>query len=59
MKIISRKTFRKVVDISDRLNIWFKNVFGLDAKRKVLDKKQDMITMRELDRTIGKALRDS
>ena len=59
MKIISRKTFRKVVDISDRLNIWFKNVFGLDAKRKVLEKKQDMITMRELDRTIGKALRGS
>ena len=51
--------FRKVVDISDRLNIWFKNVFGLDAKRKMLEKKQDMITMRELDRTIGKALRGS
>ena len=57
MKLISRKIFRKVVDVSDRLNIWFKNVFGLDAKRKVLEKKQDMITMRELDRTIGKALR--
>ena len=59
MKLISRKIFRKVVDVSDRLNIWFKNVFGLDAKRKVLEKKQDMITMRELDRTIGKALRGS
>ena len=56
MKIISRKTFRKVVDISDRLNIWFKKVFGLDAKRKVLETKQDLITMDELDNTIGKAL---
>ncbi len=56
MKIISRKTFRKVVDVSDRLNIWFKKVFGLDAKRKVLETKQNLITMDELDNTIGKAL---
>jgi hypothetical protein len=56
MKIISRKTFRKVVNISDRLNIWFKNTFGLDAKRKVLEAKQDLTTMDELDRTIGKAI---
>lgn len=56
MKIISRKTFRKVVNISDRLNIWFKNTFGLDAKRKVLEAKQDLTTMDELNNTIGKAL---
>ena len=56
MKIISRKTFRKVVDVSDRLNIWFKKVFGLDAKRKVLETKQNLITMDELDNTIGKSL---
>ena len=56
MKIISRKTFRKVVDISDRLNIWFKKTFGLDGKRKVLEAKQDLTTMDELDNTIGKAL---
>ena len=56
MKIISRKTFRKVVDVSDRLNIWFKKVLGLDAKRKVLETKQNLITMDELDNTIGKAL---
>lgn len=56
MKLISRKTFRKVVDVSDRLNIWFKKTFGLDAKRKVLETKQDLTTMDELDNTIGKAL---
>jgi len=56
LKIISRKTFRKVVNISDRLNIWFKNTFGLDAKRKVLEAKQELTTMDELDRTIGKAI---
>jgi hypothetical protein len=54
--MISRKTFRKVVNISDRLNIWFKNTFGLDAKRKVLEAKQDLTTMDELNNTIGKAL---
>ena len=56
MKIISRKTFRKVVNVSDRLNIWFKKTFGLDAKRKVLEAKQDLTTMDELDRTIGQAI---
>jgi len=56
LKIISRKTFRKVVDVSDRLNIWFKKVFGLDAKRKILETKQDLITIDELDNTIGKSL---
>ena len=56
MKIISRKTFRKVVDVSDRLNIWFKKVFGLDAKRKVLETKQNLITMDEIDNTIAKEL---
>jgi|TARA_B100001964_G_C13708615_1_gene369266 hypothetical protein len=56
LKIISRKTFRKVVDVSDRLNIWFKKVFGLDAKRKILETKQDLTTMDELDNTIGKSL---
>jgi DNA integrity scanning protein DisA with diadenylate cyclase activity len=56
LKIISRKTFRKVVNVSDRLNIWFKKTFGLDAKRKVLEAKQDLTTMDELDRTIGQAI---
>jgi hypothetical protein len=56
LKIISRKTFRRIVNISDRLNIWFKKTFGLDAKRKVLEAKQDLTTMDELDNTIGKAL---
>ena len=48
--------FRQVVDVSDRLNVWFKKVFGLDAKRKVLVTAQDLTTMDELDNTIGKSL---
>jgi len=48
--------FRQVVDVSDRLNVWFKKVFGLDAKRRVLVTAQDLTTMDELDNTIGKSL---
>ena len=56
MKIRKRNLFRLVIDISDEVNIWFQDVFGLNPKRKVLEKKQDFVTMRELDNTIGKAL---
>jgi hypothetical protein len=56
MKIRKRNLFRLVIDISDKVNIWFQDVFGLNPKRKVLEKKQDFVTMRELDNTIGKAL---
>ena len=56
MKIRKRNLFRLVIDISDKVNIWFQDVFGLNPKRKVLENKQDFVTMRELDNTIGKAL---
>jgi hypothetical protein len=56
MKIRKRNLFRLVIDISDKVNIWFQDVFGLNPKRKVLENKQDFVTMRELDNTIGKSL---
>ena len=56
MKIKTRHISRFVIDISDKVNIWFQDFFGFNAKRKVLEKKQDFVTMRELDNTIGKAL---
>ena len=56
MKIRKRNLFRLAIDISDKVNIWFQDAFGFNAKRKVLEKKQDFVTMRELDNTIGKAL---
>ena len=56
MKIRKRNLFRLVIDISDKVNIWFQDMFGLNPKRKILEKKQDFVTMRELDNTIGKAL---
>ena len=56
MKIRKRNLFRLVIDISDKVNIWFQDVFGLNPKRKLLEKKQDFVTMSELDNTIGKSL---
>jgi len=56
MKIRKRNLFRLVIDISDKVDIWFQDMFGLNPKRKILEKKQDFVTMRELDNTIGKAL---
>lgn len=51
-----RKLFRLAIEISDNVNIWFKDTFNVDPKRKVLEKKQDLVTMHELDNTIGKSL---
>ena len=51
-----RKVFRLLVDISDRVNIWCRDVFGIDPKRKVMEKAQDLTTITELDATIGKSL---
>ena len=56
MKIRKRNLFRLLVEISDKLNILIQDAFGFNAKRKVLEKKQDFITIRELDNTIGKSL---
>ena len=56
MKIRKRNLFRLIVEISDKFNILIQDTFGINAKRKLLEKKQDFITMRELDNTIGKSL---
>jgi hypothetical protein len=54
---LKRKLFRKLVDIADRVNIWFTSSFNLNPKRRVLEIQQDLqITMQDLDNTIGKAL---
>jgi len=56
VKIRKRNLFRLLIEISDKLNILIQDTFGFNAKRKVLEKKQDFVTMRELDNTIGKSL---
>lgn len=56
MKIRKRHLFRWIVEISDNINILFQDIFGFNAKRKILEKKQDLVSMKELDDTIGKSL---
>ena len=53
---MKRKLFRWAIDVADRVNIFFKDVFNIDPKRRVLESKQDLLTMRQLDSTIGKAI---
>nr|MBT6355063.1 hypothetical protein [Pelagibacteraceae bacterium] len=56
MRIRKRNLFKLIIEISDKFNILIQDAFGINAKRKVLEKKQDFVTMRELDNTIGKSL---
>jgi len=53
---VRRKLFRWAIDVADRVNIFFKDVFNIDPKRRVLESKQDLLTMKQLDSTIGRAL---
>jgi len=54
---LKRKTFRMLVDIADRVNIWLTTKFNSNPKRRVLEIQQDLqTTMKDLDSTIGKAL---
>ena len=55
-RIRKRIAFRLLVESTDKVNIRFQDMFGLNPKRKILEKKQDFVTMRELDNTIGKSL---
>ena len=55
---ISRKMFRRIVNISDKMNVWFKSFFNLDAKKKLLEMKQDREwSVPEMEQTIGSSLR--
>ena len=56
MKFRKRNLFRLIVEISDKFNILIQDTVGINTKRKLLEKKQDFVTIRELDNTIGKSL---
>ena len=53
---MKRKFFRWLIDQFDTINFWLEKKFNLNPKRTLLEKQQDMITLKELDRTIGKHL---
>lgn len=51
-----RKLFRWAIDVADSINIWFTSTFNLNPKRKVMEKQQDFVSVKELENTIGKSL---
>lgn len=56
MKIRKRKIFRWCVDFADSINFWFQDRFNLNPKRVILERKQDLVTTKELEETIGRSL---
>jgi hypothetical protein len=56
LKIRKRKIFRWAVDFFDNVNIWFEDKFNLNPKRTILEKQQDLVSLEELERTVGKNL---
>lgn len=56
MKIRRRQIFRWCVDFADGINFWFQDRLNLNPKRVILERKQDMTSVEELERTIGKSL---
>lgn len=58
MVVNKRKLFRYLVNLGDTINFWFQDKFNLNPKRTVLERNQDMTSVEELERTIGKSLHD-
>jgi len=56
MKIRKRDIFRWCVDFADTVNFWFRDRLNLDPKRVILERKQDLVTTKELENTIGRSL---
>ena len=57
MVIKKRKIFRWLVDTFDGINIWFEDKFNSNPKRAVLERNQDMTSVYELEKAIGKSLK--
>jgi len=53
---MKRKLFRFLIDIADQINLFIQDKLNINPKRKVLETRQDMTTIEELERTIGKSL---
>ena len=56
MKIRKRKIFRWAIDFFDNINFWVEAKFNLNPKRAILEKQQDLVSLEELERTVGKNL---
>jgi len=54
--IKKRKIFRWLIDTFDSINFWFEKKFNLNPKRSVMEAKQNTVSLKELEDTIGKSL---
>ena len=54
--IKKRKIFRWLIDTFDSINFWFEKKFNLNPKRAVMEAKQNTVSLKELEDTIGKSL---
>jgi hypothetical protein len=50
---VKGKLFRKLVNLADRIDVWFRSNFNLNMKQKALELSQDNIPLSRLDKTIG------
>ena len=56
MKAFNRvkgKLFRKLVNLADRIDVWFRDRYNVNLKQKALELSQDNIPLSRLDKTIG------
>lgn len=56
MSFSKRKIFRWCVDFCDGINFWFQDKLNLNPKRRILEAQQDLVSLDELEKTIGKSL---
>lgn len=56
MSFSKRKVFRWLIDTFDTINFWFQDKFNVNPKRKALEAQQDIIPVKQLEKTIGKSL---
>ena len=47
------KLFRKLVNLADRIDVWFRSNFNVNMKQKALELSQDNLPISLLDKTIG------
>ena len=53
---MKHKLFRKLVNLSDRFDCWYRENFSVSPKEAALALRQEAITMGKLDDTIGKSI---
>jgi hypothetical protein len=50
---VKGKLFRKLVNLADRIDVWFRDRYNVNMKQKALELSQDNLPLSRLDKTIG------